>query len=117
MYYSEYDRVKKTEKLLERLAYISVGLDFVIALASLLVLRGAAFSGLMLTISGDLILIEMIVVSVIFVTLMALKHYSNIMDSFAGAAFKNVKIRKVRRTFRRVLINPFVLLGKLFSNS
>ncbi len=117
MYYGDYDRVKKMERLLQRLAYISVGLDFVIALASLLVLRGAAFSSTFLKISGDLMLIEMIVIGMTFTMLMALKHYSSIMDSFAEAAFKNVQMRKAGRTFRKVLVNPFVFLGRLFSDA
>lgn len=117
MYYNDYDRVKKVERLLQKLAYLSVLFDFIIALASLLVLRGAAFSRLMLTISGDLILAEMVVIGVIFMILMALKHYNSIMDNFAEAAFKNVRMRKATKTFKKVVIDPVVLLGRMLLGS
>ena len=93
MYYSEHARVKRIEKLLEKLAYISVGLDFIIAVASFLVIRRAAFSALMLTISGDLIMIEMGVIAGLFVILMAMKHYGNLVAALEQARFRNKHAR------------------------
>lgn len=100
------------EKWLERLAYISVVLDFFIALASFLVLRGAMFSSLMLSITGDLIMVEMAMIGLLFVILVALKHYNNIMDGFALAAFKNRQIRAASHTFRKVFVSPLLLLKR-----
>ncbi len=115
MYYTDYERVKKIEKWLERLAYISVVLDFFIALASFLVLRGDIFSSLMLSIAGDLIMVEMIIIGVLFVTLVALKHYNNILGGFALATFKNRQMRNARHTFRKIIINPVILMKRLIT--
>lgn len=81
------------EKLLEKLAYISVALDFIIAVASFLVIRRAAFSALMLSISGDLIMIEMGVIAVLFVSLMAMKHYGNVVAALEQARFRSKHTR------------------------
>lgn len=89
LYYSEYTRVKRVEKLLERLAYISVGLDFLVALASFLVIKRAAFSAVMLTVGSDLIMIEMAIIGVLFITLTAMKHYNSIMGAFEQARFRS----------------------------
>ncbi len=115
MYYGDYQKVKKMELLLQKLAYISVGLDFLIALATVLILRGANFSHTMLLITGYLMTIEMAVIGVVFAALMALKHYSNIMDNFALAAFKNIKVRRASSTLRRIVINPIILIRR-FAN-
>ncbi len=89
VYYSERARIKRMEKLLEKLAYISVGLDFIIAVASFLAIRRAAFSALMLTISGDLIMVEMGVIAVLFLTMMAMRHYGSIMTALEQARFRS----------------------------
>ncbi len=89
MYYSEHARVKRIERLLEKLAYISVALDFVIALASFMVIRRVSISEIMLTISSDLIMIEMGVIVVLFVTLMAIKHYGGIVAALEQARFRS----------------------------
>ena len=89
MYYSDYKKVKRMEKWLERLAYISVALDFAVALASFLALRRAVFSAVMLTISGDLVLIEMGIIAVLFITLTAMKHYGTVMAALEQARFRS----------------------------
>lgn len=89
LYYSDHVRVKRMEKLLEKLAYISVALDFIVALASFLVLKRAAFSSVMLAISGDLVLVEMGIITVIFMTLTAMKHYGRIMAALEQAKFRS----------------------------
>ncbi len=116
MYYSEYARVKKLEGWLAKLAYISVGLDFVISLATLLILKGLTYSKFMLTIGNYLLTAEMIVIGVIFVSIVLLKHYSNMMSGFALAAFKNVKVRRARHTFKRVVFSPALLVKRAFAH-
>ena len=69
----------------------------------------------MLSITGDLMMVEMIIIGVLFATLTALKHYSNIMDGFALAAFKNRQMRSARHTFRKVLISPVLLLKRIIA--
>ncbi len=88
VYYSEHARIKRVERLLEKLAYISVAFDFILAAASFLVIRRAAFSALMLTISSDLIMVEMGVMALLFVTLVAMKHYSNVIAALEQARFR-----------------------------
>lgn len=112
MYYGDYLRVKKTEILLQRLAYISVALDFFIALATVLILKGANYSKAMLLITGYLMTVEMAVIGVVFVALIALKYYNNMMDNFALAAFKSVRIRRMSNTFRKFVVNPVILLRR-----
>lgn len=93
VYYSERARVKGVERLLEKLAYASVGLDFIIAAASFLVIRRAAFSALMLTVSGDLIMVEMGVIVVLFVTLMAMRYYGRMVTALEQARFRSKHTR------------------------
>lgn len=89
MYYSEHQRVIRMERLLEKLAYFSVALDFVVALASYYVLQGAAFSSSLLAISGDLMIVEVALTAIIFVALVAVKHYKKVEKGLKMAAFKN----------------------------
>ncbi|HUC38746.1 MAG TPA: hypothetical protein VL944_01295 [Candidatus Acidoferrum sp.] len=117
MYYHEFERVKRMEGWLEKLAYISVILDFMISLATLLILKGENYSHFVLTVTGWLITVEMAIIGVLFVALVALKHYNSIMDNFAMAAFKNVKIRRASNTFRKVVVSPIVIAKRLFTSS
>jgi hypothetical protein len=82
------------ENLFEKLAYISVGLDFLVAFASFLAIKDAPYSKFMLTIGSQLILVEMVVIGAVFVTIFSLKHYGRIMQSFALLAFRQRQIRK-----------------------
>ncbi len=114
MYYSEYARIRRIEKWLERLAYISVGLDFFIALASFLVLRGTSFSTTMLTITGDLMMFEMVIIGVLFAALVGLKHYGGIIDGFARARFRN-KYRRNIYAYRKATWSPLVYVRNALS--
>ena len=89
MYYGDYQRIKRMEKFLERLAYLSVGLDFFVALATLLVIQGAKISGFMLLVGGYLLFAEVILASLIFTALIVVKHYRRIIDGVADATFRN----------------------------
>ncbi len=77
------------EKLLERLAYFSVFLDFLVAIATFLVIRGVQSYSLMLTISNYLLTVEVVFALVIFVSLVALKHYRKIIDKVAITSFRS----------------------------
>lgn len=114
MYYREFQRITKIEKILERLAYLSVILDAMVAVATFLVIRGVQAYSLMLTISNYLLTIEVGFAVVIFASLIALKHYRRVIDGVALATFRSpyVPINGVNgnlllRKFFRTLLAPF----------
>jgi hypothetical protein len=89
MYYSEFERTKKMERMLERLAYFSVVLDALVAIATFLVVRGNETYASMLMISNYLLTIEVFFTVMIFVLFVALKHYRKIIDRVAIATFRS----------------------------
>ncbi|MCL5430082.1 MAG: hypothetical protein M1504_01225 [Candidatus Marsarchaeota archaeon] len=89
MYYSELSRIKRIERILERLAYLSVGLDVFVAVATLLVMRGATGSSTMLLISGYLMFIEVVIAVVLFSAMISMRHYKKLADSVALNTFIN----------------------------
>lgn len=88
MYYGEYQRIRRMEKFLERLAYLSVGLDFFVAVATILVIQGAKISGFILLVGGYLLFIEVVLASVIFLAMVVVKHYRKIIDGIADTTFR-----------------------------
>ncbi len=88
MYYSEFERIERMERWLERLAYLSVFLDFVVAVATYMVVRGAEYSSVMLLWSGYLIGAEVVLAAFIFVSLIGLKHYRKIVNNVALSTFR-----------------------------
>ncbi len=89
MYYNDYARIRKIEKALEKLAYLSVLLDVFVAVSTYLVIDGGAgFSHYMLLLSGYLILAEVVLACGIFVMLVALKHHERVLDGIASITFK-----------------------------
>ncbi len=89
MYYGQYYRMQRIERILERLAYLSVGLDFFVAVATLLVMRGAEGSATMLLLSGYLMFAEVIIAAVLFTSLIAMRHYRKIMNAIVLNTFIN----------------------------
>ncbi|MFI5412659.1 MAG: hypothetical protein ACHQX1_02100 [Candidatus Micrarchaeales archaeon] len=116
MYYSQFERIQRMEKLLERLAYFSVVLDFLVAVATFLVIRGVQSYSLMLTISNYLLTVEVGFTLIIFVSLVALKHYRKIIDRVAITTFRSKypvpTYRKngvsLLRRFLQIVLSPFV---------
>ncbi|MGC8571734.1 MAG: hypothetical protein ACP5RI_00910 [Candidatus Micrarchaeia archaeon] len=103
-YYSEYERIKHIETLFERLAYFSVGLDFLVALATLLVLY-LHFSNFMLEIADYLMLLEVIIASFIIVVLVVLKHYNKLIERLSDKTFKGKHYNKsiILRLFAKLI--------------
>lgn len=95
MYYRDFDRIKRMERLLERLAYASVALDFFVAIATFLVIKGAEYSSFMLMISGYLMLAEVAIASLIFAALLGMRYYEKIIESIASASFKTRYIKEI----------------------
>ncbi len=115
MYYSEFARVKRIEKLLERLAYFSVVLDFMVAIATFLIVRGVQSYGALLTISNYLLTIEVFVTAVILVSLVVLKQYRKIIDRVAIATFRSKypvptfghRSVSLLKKFLQIVLSPF----------
>ncbi len=115
MYYNDFQRIKRMEKTLERLAYLSVFLDAMVAVATFLVIRGVQAYSLMLTISNYLLTIEVAFAAVIFASLVALKHYRSVIDRAALASFRNkymasnkkVGFTLVLRKLLQIVLAPF----------
>ena len=93
MYYNEFRRIERMSSILERIAYFSVGLDFFVALATLLVIRGFKYSTLMLLWGGYLLFAEVVLTGIIFAILVWLKHYKRIIRNMAMLAFKSKHAR------------------------
>ncbi len=99
MYGRDVERVKRLNVLLEKLAYASVGLDFLVAIATLLVLKGFKFSMSVLVISDYLIFAEVIIAAALFVLIFAIRHYQKIIDAMTDLTGR----ARIRRTGQRGL--------------
>ncbi|MGC8669732.1 MAG: hypothetical protein ACP5TL_01100 [Candidatus Micrarchaeia archaeon] len=89
LYYSELTKIKKIERMLEKLAYLSVGFDALVALATFLVVRVQIKTiGSLLIISDYLVLIEVVVAIIIFTLLITLKYYKKIINNIGMLIFK-----------------------------
>ena len=88
MYYNEFERSKRMEVFLSQLAYFSVGLDFLVAMATFLVIRGNESYSAMLMVSNYLLTIEVVFTVIIFGLLMGLRHYRKIITGVALASFR-----------------------------
>lgn len=95
MYYSEFRRVKRIEKVFEGLAYASVLIDTLVAIATLIFMHGAggAASNTFLVFSDYLVFFEVVLAGVIFAILMIMKHYQRVLSGMNELMFKT-KYRK-----------------------
>ncbi len=89
MYYSEFARIRRLEKALERLAYLSVGIDVLIAVATYLALNGLKISGTLLMIGGYLMVVEVSLAALIFTCMLLSKHYRRTFDALLLTAFRS----------------------------
>jgi hypothetical protein len=89
MYYSEFMRIRSMERLLERLAYFSVGLDFLVAIATFLLIKGYSFSQEMLTIGGYLLFVEVVIAAILFISMVGLRHFKKAMTRIDIITFKS----------------------------
>ncbi|MGI0134554.1 MAG: hypothetical protein ACREBW_06325 [Candidatus Micrarchaeaceae archaeon] len=96
VYYSEFKRVKRIEKVFEGLAYASVLIDTLVAVATLLFMHGIGGSvsaSTFLVFSDYLVFFEVLLAGVIFGILMVMKHYQRVIDGMSELMFKT-KYRK-----------------------
>jgi hypothetical protein len=82
MYYSGLDRIRRLQKTLEKIAYVSVGTDFVIAGATYMVIRNTPYSNSLLMVSDYIDMFIVIVVSMLMFTLVLMKS----QDAFVRKA-------------------------------
>jgi len=101
MYYSEIEKLKRIEKYLEELAYGSVALDFMVAVGSFLLLHKIDYAGFIIQVSNYAITAEILIAAILFVTLLAIKHYKKIIENFEIGTFK-MKHKKHSILFRSV---------------
>ncbi len=88
MYYGELSRIKRMQKLLNRVAYISVGTDFLIAISTYLVINNVPFSSSALLISDYVDFVMVAVIATIFLFLLIIKYPGYLMRRARVAAFK-----------------------------
>ncbi|MEM0154668.1 MAG: hypothetical protein QW814_02430 [Methanothrix sp.] len=88
MYYSEVERFKKIENYLEKLAYGSVALDFMVAIGSFLLLHKVGYAKFIIEVSNYAITAEILIAAVLFITLVAMKHYKKVIENFDMGAFR-----------------------------
>lgn len=115
MYYRDFEKIQRMERMLEKLAYLSVFFDFLVALATFFVLRGIQSYSYLLTISSYLLTVEVVIAGILFVSLVALKHYRKIVNGVALASFRSkyvplsgVNSVPLIKKFFRVITTPFV---------
>ncbi|MGC8649076.1 MAG: hypothetical protein ACP5UN_02565 [Candidatus Micrarchaeia archaeon] len=110
IYYSEFERIKSIEHLFEKLAYFSVGLDFLVAIATFLVMQ-EHFSNIMLIIADYLMFFEVIIAGLILIILVVLKHYRLLLDNLTEKTFKNKYSKNVlTKTFAKFITFIFQLV-------
>lgn len=95
MYYTEIERLKYIKRMLEKLAYGSIALDFLVAVGSLLLLHNFSYAKLIVTISNYAITAEIIIAAVLMVALLSLKHYNKLINNLD---FNRFVIRQKRRS-------------------
>ncbi|MDE1857382.1 MAG: hypothetical protein KGH98_04890 [Candidatus Micrarchaeota archaeon] len=73
------------EKLLEKIGLASIGLDAIVAVATLFVIKNVAYSGDILILSDYLVFIEVIVAAILVAMLLMLRYYGKTMKVIGGA--------------------------------
>ena len=92
--YENLDRAKRIKRWLQMLAYGSVILDITITLISLASLSNSSLTGTFLLYVDYVLAAEMVIVIVLFVTMMFLSHYENVIERLS-------LIRRRRRVERK----------------
>ena len=90
MYYHEYSRINRMQKLLDRVAYISVGSDLLIAASTYLVITNVGFSNSALLLSSYLNFVLVAIAATMFLVLIAMKAQNRVVKKARLFAFKLV---------------------------
>ena len=88
MYYGEFSRIKRMQKLLSRIAYISVGTDFLIAISTYLVINNVRFSSSALLISDYIDFALVAIAAIMFALLVVMKFQGSLAERARRMAFR-----------------------------
>ncbi len=87
MYSGDLLRIRRIRKSLDTLAYASVGLDFLVGIATLVSLKYYSNVSSVLLYLDYALAAEIVIAAVLFGTLLSLSHYERILDTFSYAGF------------------------------
>jgi hypothetical protein len=101
MLYNELKRIERLKKMLEYIAYGSLGLDAAIAVVTLISVNiyKKQLSQILLYLNYSLT-VEVLISVVLFLALVVLSHYEKVIDGFAEIGFK-IKLGMERNSKRR----------------
>lgn len=88
MYYKAYHRIKRTQDLLDKVVYVSMGSDILIAASTYLVLRNVAYSNYILLLSDYMDFLFVAVAVPLFLALVILRHGSDLPKKARMLLFK-----------------------------
>ncbi len=88
MYYKQYSRIRRMQDLLEKIAYVSVGTDFLIAGSTYLVLRDIPLSNSLLMVSDYLDFVIVAAVVIMFSLVVLMKGQDAVVKKAKLAALK-----------------------------
>ena len=88
VYYYEFSRMKRLKKLIDKVAYISVGTDFLIAISTYLVINRVSFSDSALLLSDYIDFVVVAIVATMFLTLTLMKYQERLVRQLKTMAFR-----------------------------
>lgn len=88
VYYYEFSRMKRLKKLIDKVAYISVGTDFLIAISTYLVINRVSFSDSALLLSDYIDFVVIAIVATMFLTLTLMKYQERLIRQLKTMAFR-----------------------------
>ncbi len=88
VYYYEFSRMKRLKKLIDKVAYISVGTDFLIAISTYLVINRVSFSDSALLLSDYIDFVVVAIVATMFLTLTLMKYQERLIRQLKTMAFR-----------------------------
>ena len=88
MYYNSYARIQKTQRLLERVAFVSVGSDIFIAVSTYLVLKNVQYSNSLLLLSDYVDFVFVAIAVALFLCVIMLRQASELPRRTNAFMFK-----------------------------
>jgi hypothetical protein len=80
--------MKRLKKLIDKVAYISVGTDFLIAISTYLVINRVSFSDSALLLSDYIDFVVVAIVATMFLTLTLMKYQERLVRQLKTMAFR-----------------------------
>ena len=88
MYYKQYSRIRWLQNTLEKIAYVSVGTDFLIAGSTYLVIRNVPLSNSLLLMSDYLDFVIVAIVAIMFSLVVLMKGQETVVKRTKLAALR-----------------------------